>query len=388
MRNLFSELFPFRARENFSAKENFLTEGFAYFLQRNKKVCEAFVKSVLGYDVEIKPDYLVTTRVVEATANGNCFPDLRLIFRTSSDILYAFLSEHKWDSDIRPDQLVCYAAVLNSIEADKKCLITIVAQPRQKKDAEGTKVNVPAVHLLWEDVYEVLKAADSQDLLLAEFVEFMKAKNLNAGPPIESSTMRAFLESVGFKQQLIRCSNKLLIEYDWSAIPKTFFTRAVGDRWGRVALDFRGEDRFPTLAVGFLFDTPDHRVTLTAPRESIDLFLRIEADPNINRNSESVLSVLREKAKQLRLLGPRVLLRDDDGNGNEYSLLMAQEGLNSLISELYEERAQIEAIYHKLYSWVSCLFEDKSLEDMLTSLRSSGLAIDPSEITPAPELQG
>jgi hypothetical protein len=60
----------------------------------------------------------------------------------------------------------------------------------------------------------------------------------------------------------------------------------------------------------------------------------------------------------------------------------------SCISELYEERAQIEAIYHKLYSWVSCLFEDKSLEDMLTSLRSSGLAIDPSEIAPAPELQG
>ena len=129
-------------------------------------------------------------------------------------------------------------------------------------------------------------------------------------------------------------------------------------------------------------------MTLTAPGESIDLFLRIEADPNIHRNSESVLSVLREKAKQLRLLGPRVLLRDDDGNGNQYSLLMAQEGLNSLIGELYEERAQIEAIYHKLYSWVSCLFEDKSLENMLISLKSSGLPTDPSEMAPASELQG
>src|SRR4029077_11692566 len=137
----------------------FLTEGFAYFLQRNKKVCEAFVKSVLGYEVEIEPDYLLTTRLVEATANGNCFPDLKLIFHTSSGIRYAFLSEHKWDSDIRPDQLVCYAAVLNSLVADEKRLVTIVAHPGQKRDAERTKVSLPAVHLLWEDVYAIVKAA-------------------------------------------------------------------------------------------------------------------------------------------------------------------------------------------------------------------------------------
>ena len=55
MRNLFNELFTFRVKENFSAKENFLTEGFAYFLQRDNKVCEAFVERVLGYPVEIAP---------------------------------------------------------------------------------------------------------------------------------------------------------------------------------------------------------------------------------------------------------------------------------------------------------------------------------------------
>jgi hypothetical protein len=44
MRNLFNELFTFRAKENFSSKENFLTEGFAYFLQRDKRLCEAFVE--------------------------------------------------------------------------------------------------------------------------------------------------------------------------------------------------------------------------------------------------------------------------------------------------------------------------------------------------------
>jgi hypothetical protein len=42
-------------------------------------------------------------------------------------------------------------------------------------------------------VYEILEQADSGDPLLAEFVDFMKVKNLNPGTPIEAPTMRAFL---------------------------------------------------------------------------------------------------------------------------------------------------------------------------------------------------
>jgi hypothetical protein len=243
-------------------------------LQRNKKVCEKFVERVLGCHLEIQPDYVVTTRLVEAIGDSNCFPDLKLTFRTSSGVRYIFLSEHKWDSDIRRDQLLCYATVLNSRVADERRLVTIVAQPRQKKDAEATKVDVPAVHLLWEDVYQILENADSQDLLLAEFVDFMTAKNLNPGPAIDASTMRAFLASVRFKSQLIRYSDKLLNEYDWSVVPGTYRTiREVGDRWGRVAVDFKSTHRFPTLALGFLFDTIEHRVALTASGQSVDLFL-------------------------------------------------------------------------------------------------------------------
>jgi hypothetical protein len=76
MRNLFENLFTFRVKENFSAKENFLTEGFAYFLQRDMEVCNAFAKRVLGYSVKIEPGYQVTTRNVEELESGKCFPDL------------------------------------------------------------------------------------------------------------------------------------------------------------------------------------------------------------------------------------------------------------------------------------------------------------------------
>jgi hypothetical protein len=91
------------------------------------------------------------------------------------------------------------------------------------------------------------------------------------------------------------------------------------------------------------------------------------------------LSILRQKAEQLRLLGPRVLLRDDPGNGNSYSLLMVQESLQSAVGKFSDERAQIEAIYHKLHGWAACLFEDKLVEDLLTRLRPALRSTDPLE---------
>lgn len=386
MRNLFNDLFTFKAKENFSAKENFLTESFAYFLQHNKKVCEAFVERVLGYHVEVETGYELTTRLVEPLGNRNCFPDLKLVFRTSTGVCCAILSEHKWDSEIRPDQLIDYETVLKSMKADEKRLVTIVERADQKRAAETTPLKMPTTHLLWEDVYEILRDVDDQDLLLSEFVDFMKAKKLNPGPPIETETMQAFLVSVTFKPQLLRYADKLLNEYDWSVVPKAYHSKPeVRDRYGRIALEFKTAGWNPTLTLGFLYDPSDHLVTFTTPGESIDLFLRIEADPNTNKEAQSALFALRQKAEPLRLTGSRMLLRDEPGNGNRYSLLIVQESLLSAIGKLNEERAQIEAIYNKLHGWLSCLFKDRDLEKALSSLKPFSLATDPSELATVPE---
>jgi hypothetical protein len=61
---------------------------------------------------------------------------------------------------------------------------------------------------------------------------------------------------------------------------------------------------------------------------------------------------------------------------------MAQEKLQSVIGESNEERAQIEAIYHKFLGWISCLFEDKSLEKALNNLKSFGVSSIPVECAP------
>jgi hypothetical protein len=198
----------------------------------------------------------------------------------------------------------------------------------------------------------------------------MKSQNLNPGRPIEANVMRAFLASAGFTSQLTRYADKLLAEYDWPGVPGAYRSDPkVKDRWGRIALEFTTPGWNPALTMGFLYDATDHGVTFTAPGESIDLFLRLEADPATNKDADEVLCALRQRAGTLRGLGARVLLRGDAGSGSRYSLLIAQQSLADVIQGLPEERAQIQPVYDKLASWTACLFQDQSLAGVLAKLK-------------------
>jgi hypothetical protein len=377
MANLFSQLFTFRPREDYSSIENFLTESFAYFLRRDKDVCEAFVARVLGREIKIE-GYELETQLVERLPGRTRFPDLELMFRASSGETYLIISEHKWNSEIRPEQLVDYQEILSSKDADHRHLVTIVARADQKRAAQLAPLVLPTTHLLWEDVYRVLKNLNKQDPILSEFLEFMESHSLNPGQPIDSETMKAFLSSSDFKAQLTRFSNKLFYEYSWKIIPEAYRKKPeIRDRYGRVGIEFRTPGWNPTLVAGFLYDPRNHMVTLTRPAESVDLFLRIEADATTNERIDELLALLSQKGKLLSTKGPRVLIRDEPGNGNRWTLLIAQQSLMTVISDAVEEREQIEAIYNRLNEWLKCLFEDSSMEKSLSSLKPMKSATEP-----------
>jgi hypothetical protein len=88
VRNLLINFSHSTPKKNFSAKESFLTEAFAYFLQTNKAVCEAFVGGVIGSRVQIEPGYDVMSRAVEYLNGKRRFPDLGLFFRTSEGVCW------------------------------------------------------------------------------------------------------------------------------------------------------------------------------------------------------------------------------------------------------------------------------------------------------------
>ena len=117
------------------------------------------------------------------------------------------------------------------------------------------------------------------------------------------------------------------------------------------------------------------RSGLTAPNESVDLFLRLEADARTNPQIEGVLALLRQKAKLLAAKGARVLTRNEPGNGNLWTLLIAQQSLLSVLGNGIEERGQIEATYNRMQEWIRCLFGEDSIEKSLSMLKPIKSAI-------------
>jgi hypothetical protein len=379
MANLFNQLFTFRPKEGSSASENFLTESFVYFLEKDKDICEAFVARVLGREVKIE-GYELITRLVERLPGRIRFPDLKLLLHASDGKTYAIISEHKWDSHIRPEQLLDYEQILGLIAADHRHLVTIVARADQRRDAQSAPsalTTIQRTHLLWEDVYQVLEHLNKQDPLLNEFLKFMESNSLNPGQAIKSETMRAFLASSDFKAQLTRYTTKLFHEYNWEIIPARYRKKIeIRDKYGRIGIEFRTAGWNPTLTLGFLYDPRDHAVTLTSPSESIDLFFRIEADPRTNGKIDEVLALLGQKARLLSE-GAKAHIRDEPGNGNSWTLLIVQQSLASVIAGASEEREQIEAIYNRLHEWLNYLFAEASIEESLTSLKPIRSAIEP-----------
>src|SRR5207302_3833292 len=98
----------------------------------------------------------------------------------------------------------------------------------------------------------------------------------------------------------------LLNDHSWAQIPERYRENSrVEKKYGRIGLVFDTADWAPAITAGFLYSTDDHCVSFTAPNDGIDLFLRIEGNPNSNPNPQVALNALREKVEPIRRLGAR-----------------------------------------------------------------------------------
>ena len=135
-----------------------------------------------------------------------------------------------------------------------------------------------------------------------------------------------------------------------------------------MAIELRTKDWAPTITLGFLYSGNEHGVKLTSPESGIDLFVRIETSPSDYPNPAQALAGLAEKVPLVRKLGARVLLKDQPGNDNKHTLLIAQKTLATIIDRKLTEREQLAAIHAELSKWLEALFGDGRLEPALKSI--------------------
>ncbi len=88
-----------------------------------------------------------------------------------------------------------------------------------------------------------------------------------------------------------------------------------------------------------------------------------------------MLEVLTQKKTVLKKTGARVLLKDEHGNGNPYSVLIAQECLGDVIQRAETPDDQLTAIHKTATDWLRVLFDDGKLERAFKKSRlDSGMA--------------
>lgn len=205
------------------------------------------------------------------------------------------------------------------------------------------------------------------------FSFFMKSQGLSPVLPVTPGKLKAFMESNDLRFQISVFCRKLADEYDWSIVPERYrspIPLAVEDRWGRVGIEFSGAKWSPAIILGFLYSSADHKVPLTDPAGSLDLFLRIETIPGLNPYPQSVLSALAQKLPTLRAAAGQALIKGEANTRNPSTLLIVQESLTKVIGEATESHVQLDKIYQTWQTWLTILFQDSLLESELLKLKS------------------
>lgn len=368
--SLFNDLFKVRIREDHSPKENFLSESFAYVLRAVDGVRQSWISKICGRSLSLAK-FNVSTRgsEVDPVTKTVIFPDLRVDATTIEGEPIVVFAEHKWDSPCRIDQLRSYRRIADNSKP-KASLLFVGARRDQLVQARGS--GSVDVSYYWEDVYKFLQHFTNQSELLKDFLFFMKSQGLGPVAPVTPEKLKAFMESNDLLFQLSVFCRKLADEYTWDIIPARYHGNlplSVEDRYGRVAIEFLGANWAPTITLGFLYSGLDHKVPLTDPSRGIDLFLRIEANPKLNPNPESLLALLKQKLPALRETAGQALVQGDPNNGNRHTLLIIQESLVKVLRGIHETHEQLDKIHQTFEVWLSTLFQDGSLEAELLKLK-------------------
>ena len=260
---------------------------------------------------------------------------------------------------------------------------------RQVREA-GNLNGVIQKAVRWEDLYRSFKKISNLSPMLQEFLTFMETQNLGAISMIDLPSLRLLPKTPVTMRQLWQSANRLLSDFSWDFIDARYRNQitigngnfpCVINRYGRISIEFMSTPYYtPTICIGFLYDTTDHRVELTDSENGIDLMLRLEAGPrtiNPDNNIGVIIEqlregrdrILRDERTQDQTYHTKIRLRNEPGNGNPWSLLIAQKCLAYVIDGHDSEEQQLQAIYKYFQQLLTSLFSNSQLEQELRTLR-------------------
>lgn len=253
---LFEALRKYSPREGKDPLENFITEGFAWLLNKYSEFGEFFLRRLekkLQLDVN-KYDCKWSTQV---NFDGKR-PDM--VYRWENK---AIVFEHKTWNRLDENQIKNYREYSQREFDDSR--IVLITATRQQHEQD------PDLPLCWSDIYELISDWEQETnsdilFLFKDFQKLLKNEGLGPPAPVSHAAIRFYHEARDMKQNLEelvkRVQERGKNEKKWQRMIREDYplrNLKKSSQWGRMGISLWDEcDWYPGVFVGILLDGRDH----------------------------------------------------------------------------------------------------------------------------------
>ena len=337
---LFSALRSYAPLPGRDAREDYLTELFAWLLRNVPSLCNAYTaylfKQLAINDLIINDKPFIKTQVSIRLDNSSDYQIGRIDMVIVVNNMYCFVCEHKVLSSLSDNQIDKY---MSNTESLKQVLSAETVVEREEMQFCSVLLTLyrsqhtqPAdISIIWSDVYSIVSSLlsgseidlSSKDrFLLSDFLGYLSVNGMEPLPPIQEDIVRKYSKVDNNSEDNDSLLRPLysyfgqLVNIDWEAecpgisklqdnciIPGAIpeWPKSIIDpkfnkkRWGRCGIDFY-DTLSPSLFVGVIIDGgKDHKLKPLDEDKGMDFVIILDSC------SSEFVKGGKKRVKQIRL---------------------------------------------------------------------------------------
>lgn len=290
-KSIFSYLVSYVPTNKREAKEDYLTQMFAWILDNVEGVADLYIEYLCTKNHEIpcppKHERKISISTQETLSTGR----IDLLIRVNETM--SFICEHKVFSELSENQIQKYMDASGNVGTEKvfSVLVTFSSvQHTQKSD----------VAIIWSDVCELIETnmknyINENLFVLKQFVAYLKENGMGKVEPVTPEALLGYWLAMDLENRLTSLF-RTVEGYDWinnclkllELNSENYNPQFNRTRWGRLGIDFYSEWK-PNIFCGVLLHTEDHKLEPVDEKKGPDFVVLLEVD--YSKNDEEIARI-------------------------------------------------------------------------------------------------
>lgn len=283
-KSIFSYLISYVPTNKREAKEDYLTQMFAWLLTNVEGFADSYVEYLCFQNKNIYCPKLNDRRISISTQETLPTGRIDLLIRVNDKL--SFICEHKIHSELSENQIKKYMDSRSFLGTGIYYSVLVTFSVKQHtQDAD--------ISITWSDicdfVEEQLHNYSNENLfILSQFVRYLRENGMGTIEPIKSESILGYWPAMKLESQLSTLFS-YMAGYDWTKncphlLEKPFLTYNPTHNkkiWGRLGIDFFSEWN-PGIFAGVLLNTADHKLLPMDEKKGPDFVMFLEYDYDKN----------------------------------------------------------------------------------------------------------